>query len=222
MLEDLAPYALHLLIGLGVTLKVALGSFALGLVMAVACVPLLTSRYRLPRRCLSVLVAVLRGLPELLIIFMVFYGGTVLLTRISGSYFEVNALAAGIGALATVAFAYILEILRSALNSIPPGQWEAATSLGLSQFQAFTRVILPQVFRAALPGLGNQWLITLKESALVSIIGLEELMRKAVVAAGATHEPLLFYLSAAALYILVTALSGLLLGRLDKRLSPAS
>ena len=93
--------------------------------------------------------------------------------------------------------------------------------LGLSPVQAFTRVIMPQLIRAALPALSNQWLITLKESALVSIIGLEELMRKAVVAAGSTHEPLLFYLAAAFIYIAVTGVSSVLLNRLDARLNPA-
>ncbi|WP_417247218.1 amino acid ABC transporter permease [Celeribacter sp.] len=182
MLEVVAPYAMQLLQGLSVTLKIALGSFILGLGLATVCVPLLTSRFTVLRRALGFYVAVVRGLPELLIIFLIFYGGTVLLTKLSGSYFEVNALAAGIVALAVVAFAYNLEILRSALNDIPGGQWEAATTLGLNPVQTFGRVILPQLMRRALPGLGNQWLITLKESALVSIIGLEELMRKSVVA----------------------------------------
>lgn len=222
MLEVVAPYAMQLLQGLAVTLKVALGSFVLGLGLATACIPLLTSRFMVLRRALGFYVAVVRGLPELLIIFLIFYGGTVLLTKLSGSYFEVNALAAGIVALAVVAFAYNLEILRSALNDIPAGQWEAATTLGLNSVQTFGRVILPQLMRRALPGLGNQWLVTLKESALVSIIGLEELMRKSVVAAGATHEPLTFYLSAAFLYILITAVSGLVLTRLDKRLTPST
>jgi len=216
------PYLFQLLVGLGVTLKIALGSFALGLMLSTVCVPLLASRFKMARRVLGALVAVLRGLPELLIIFMIFYGGTVLLTQLTGSYFEVNALMAGIVALATVAFAYNLEILRSALGSIPAGQWEAATMLGLSPVQAFLRVVMPQMFRTALPALGNQWLITLKESALVSIIGLEELMRKSVVAAGSTHEPLFFYIAAALLYILVTGVSGLLLGRLSRHLSPAA
>lgn len=222
MLDTVAPYAMQLLLGLGVTLQIALGSFALGLGLAISCVPLLTSRFKILRRGLGLYVAIMRGLPELLIIFLIFYGGTVFLTKLNGSYFEVNALAAGIVALAAVAFAYNLEILRSALNDIPKGQWEAATTLGLSQVQTFGRVILPQLMRRALPGLGNQWLITLKESALVSIIGLEELMRKSVVAAGATHAPLTFYLTAAFLYILITAVSGLVLSRLDKRLTPST
>lgn len=221
MLEQLQPYAVQLLLGLVITLKVALGSFALGLGLALACVPLLGSRLIILRRLLGLYVVFIRGLPELLIIFLIFYGGTVLLTALSGSYFEVDALSAGIVALAAVAFAYNVEILRSALNDIPPGQREAARILGLNAAQTFVRVIFPQLMRRALPGLGNQWLVTLKESALVSIIGLEELMRKAVVAAGATHQPLTFYLLAAFLYILITAVSGLVLSRLDRRLTPS-
>lgn len=220
MLESIWPYAPQLLAGLGLTLQVALGSFLLALIAAIAAAPLAEAGPRFLRVALRGYVLVVRGVPELLVIFMVFYGGTVLLSSITGSYFEVNALTAGIAALAAVAFAYLVEILRAALQSIPTGQREAARILGLRPAQVFTRVIFPQMLRRALPGIGNQWLVTLKESALVSVVGLEELMRKSVVAAGATHEPLPFYLTAALLYVLVTAISTLLLHQTEARLAP--
>ncbi|MDA5558259.1 ABC transporter permease [Shimia sp. MMG029] len=220
MFDVIAPYATQLLLGLLLTLKVALGSFVLGLVLAVLCAPLTQSRRNPLRKVLDLYVTVIRGVPELLVIFLIFYGGTIVLTKLSGSYFEVDALTAGIVALGAVAFAYLLEILRAALQSIPVGQREAALVLGLSRRQMFVHVILPQMLQRALPGIGNQWLIVLKESALVSIVGLEELMRKSVIAAGATHHPLTFYLSAACLYVAVSALSSAIFAQAEQRLTP--
>lgn len=221
MIDVIGPYAGQLLLGLMLTLKVAIGSFAIGLALAVITTPLTQSARNPLRYVLDVYVTVIRGIPELLVIFLIFYGGTVALTKLTGNYFEVDALSAGIVALAAVSFAYFIEILRAALQGIPKGQSEAALVLGLSRRHLFTRIILPQMFQRALPGIGNQWLIILKESALVSIIGLEELMRKSVIAAGATHHPLTFYLSAACLYVAVTAVSSSAFGAAERRLNPA-
>jgi len=206
-MSTIVTYFPQLLAGLVVTLQVALGSFVLGLVIAVVAVFSGEFGGVFMRRVMVFYVTVIRGLPELLIIFLVFYGGTVLLSWMFGTYVEVNALTAGIAALSFVSGAYLTEILRASLYSIPVGQQEAAKSLGLGSFVTFRKIILPQMFSHALPGLGNQWLVILKESALVSIIGLEELMRKGVVVAGATHSPMTFYLVVATLYVLITSIS---------------
>ncbi|MGW6780671.1 ABC transporter permease [Brucella pseudogrignonensis] len=213
-------YLPQLLQGLALTLIVALGSFICGFVVALILAPLALYAPTPVRKIISLYVGLIRGLPELLVIFLIFYGGTVLLTKIAGRYIEVNAMMAGIAALSVVSAAYLTETLRGALLSVSSGQWEAALALGLRRARAFRLVALPQMMARALPGLGNQWLVILKESALVSIIGLEELMRKSVVAAGATREPLAFYLSAAALYIAVTGVSTLLLRAYASRLAP--
>jgi len=213
-------YLPQLLQGLALTLIVALGSFICGFVVALILAPLALYAPTPVRKIISLYVGLIRGLPELLVIFLIFYGGTVLLTKVAGRYIEVNAMMAGIAALSVVSAAYLTEILRGALLSLSSGQWEAALALGLRRARAFRLVALPQMMARALPGLGNQWLVILKESALVSIIGLEELMRKSVVAAGATREPLAFYLSAAALYIAVTGVSTLLLRVYASRLAP--
>ena len=210
-------YMPQLLAGLGVTLVVAAASYVIGLVIALAMVLLWTAGGSRTRVAIGAYVSIVRGLPELLIIFFVFYGGTVLLTAAVGRYVEVSALTSGIAALGLVAGAYLTEILRSALLALPRGQFEAAKSLGLTRIVAFRKVILPQMLAFALPGLGNQWLVILKESALVSIIGLEELMRKSVVAAGSTHAPLTFYLAAAAIYVCVTGVSTAALGTVASR-----
>lgn len=219
MLDTIWPYLPQLLAGVKLTLLVSLGSFFIALLAAILAVPLMMSGPKPVQLFLGGYVQIVRGVPELLIIFMVFYGGTVLLTKISGSYFEVDALSAGIAALAAVAFAYLVEILRAALISIPPGQNEAGQVLGLKRHQIFSRIIFPQMLMRALPGIGNQWIISLKESALVSVVGLEELMRHSVIAAGATREPMPFYLMAALIYAAITGMSTMLLRQAELRLS---
>ncbi|QTG16964.1 ABC transporter permease subunit (plasmid) [Agrobacterium tumefaciens] len=218
-MSNILPYLPHLLDGLIVTLEVALGSFVIGLIVAVLAVFALEFGNAPIRYAVTTYVTVIRGLPELLIIFLVFYGGTVALSGLFDTYVEVDALTAGIFALSFVSGAYLTEILRGALHTIPVGQFEAAKSLGFRQGITFRKIILPQMFSYALPGLGNQWLVILKESALVSIVGLEELMRKGVVAAGATHSPMTFYLIVAALYIAITSVSTLILEFGNRRLT---
>ncbi|AHK47446.1 putative amino acid ABC transporter, permease protein (plasmid) [Ensifer adhaerens OV14] len=220
MIEALHQYQGQLLEGLGTTLVVGVASFVVGFVIAAALAPLAVYGPPATRKIIMGYVALIRGLPELLVIFLVFYGGTVLFTKIVGRYVEVDALTAGVVSLAFVAAAYLTEILRGALLSVSQGQWEAALSLGFRRPRAFVLVILPQMMARALPGLGNQWLVILKESALVSVVGLEELMRKSVVAAGATHQPLAFYLAAAGFYVIVTGASTLLLRAYEQRLTP--
>ncbi|AGS24393.1 ABC transporter permease subunit [Rhizobium etli] len=219
MLDAVYQYKDQLFQGLLMTLGVAVGSSIVGSLIAVILAPLAIYGRPLTRRIIMGYVSLIRGLPELLVIFLIFYGGTVLLTNLTGSYVEVDAMSAGVAALSVVAAAYLTEILRGALLSVSSGQWEAALALGFRRPRAFRLVIMPQMMARALPGLGNQWLVILKESALVSVVGLEELMRKSVVAAGATHQPLAFYLTAAALYVSITGVSTILLKAYESRLT---
>ncbi|MCW9053331.1 MAG: ABC transporter permease subunit, partial [Motiliproteus sp.] len=126
---------------------------------------------------------------------------------------------AGVTALSIAFGAYATEVFRGAIQEIPKGQREAAIALGMSRFQTFRRIILPQVWRLALPGLGNLFLVLLKDTALVSVIGLNELMRQTVVAVGNTKEPFTFYFAAAMVYLLMTSISMLGLHFLEKRAS---
>lgn len=210
-------YFPQLLEGLVITLQVSLGAFALGLLVGIVCVFVMRFLPAPFGWLVSLYVLLIRGLPELLVIFVAFYGGTVLLSMAFNDYVEVNALAAGIFALSIVAGAYFAEILRAALQTIPNGQSEAATTLGLNSYQTFFHVIMPQMFSYALPGIGNQWLVLLKDSALVSFISLNELTFKGINAANSTRQSLVFYLTIAALYILVTAVSMGFLSFINKR-----
>jgi polar amino acid transport system permease protein/octopine/nopaline transport system permease protein len=179
------------------------------------------SRFRSARALADAYTTVIRGVPELVILLLLFFGGTVLLTRISerlgGGYVEVDAFSAGVFALSVVFGGYATEVLRAAILAVPRGEIEAARAVGMSRGVLFRRILLPQVARFALPGLGNIWLVLLKDTSLVSVVGLDELMRKTYVGAGSTRDPLPFYVAAALIYLGFTIVSTVGLQLLERR-----
>lgn len=154
---------------------------------------------------------VFRGLPELLTLFVVYYGGQILLQKLVGlfsdAYVEVNGFVAGLVALGLVFSAYASEVFLGAFRGIGRGQYEAAYSLGMRPFATMQLIIMPQLIRLALPGLANLWLVLLKDTALVSVIALDDLMRKANVAALTSKEPFLFYSIACLIYLALSIVS---------------
>ncbi len=139
------------------------------------------------------------------------------LAAITGRYVELNAFAAGTVALAFSFGAYAAEIARGALLSVPKAQVEAAHTLGLSRVQTLWTVVLPQAARTALAPFGNQAIILLKQTSIVSIVGCDELMRKAAEAAGATRQPFTMYLAVAIIYLALTSAATLLLEYAERR-----
>lgn len=194
-------------LGALMTLKVAFASLILGLGVGFAGAMAKLGNSATLRHLAEAYTTIIRGVPELLIILILYFGGTVGLSSAFGHYVEVDAFTAGVAALTIVFGAYATEVLRAAIAAVPSGQIEAARALGFSKAQTFRLVVLPQMWRYALPGLGNLWLTLLKDTALVSVVGLEDLMRKATVAAGTTHDPLTFYMAAALLYLTFTSAS---------------
>ena len=163
-----------------------------------------------------------RGIPDLLALFMVYFGLQALVDRAGralglAGHLEVHAMVAGVIALAAVVAAYSSEVWLAAIGAIPPGQTEAARSLGLRPMQAFRRVVLPQLMRVALPGLGNVWTILLKETSLISTLAVLDLLRAASEASRSTRAPLLFYSVAAGFYLVMTIVSGVVQAGLEKR-----
>jgi polar amino acid transport system permease protein len=154
---------------------------------------------------------VFRGLPELLTLFIVYYGGQMLLQKIvrvvSDGPIEVNGFIAGVLALGVVFSAYASEVFLAAFGGIGRGQYEAAQALGLRRLPTMILVVLPQLFRLALPGLANLWLVLLKDTSLVSVIALSDLLRETYVAVGATKEPFLFYGVACLVYLAMSIVS---------------
>jgi octopine/nopaline transport system permease protein len=157
---------------------------------------------------------VFRGVPDLLTIYLLYYGGSVALTavgRMTGhaGFVGLPTFATGVLALAIISGAYQAEVYRGAYLEIDRGQSDACKALGLPRLPSLALVIAPQLLRHALPGLGNIWQLVLKDSALISVIGLVELMRQAQIGAGSTREPFAFYVAAAAIYFVIAGLTGL-------------
>lgn len=214
---DLQGFGDQILAGAATTLRVAATSLVLGIGVGLCGAMAKLSRSQILRRAADAYTTIIRGVPELLLILILYFGGTVAMTAIFGRYVEVDAFAAGVFALTIVFGAYATEVFRAAIQAVPAGQIEAAQALGLSTSQKWRLVILPQMWRYALPGIGNLWLTLLKDTALISVVGLEDLMRKSSVAAGSTHDPLTFYSVAAGLYLSFTSVSLVGLTLLERR-----
>jgi polar amino acid transport system permease protein len=192
--------------------------FGAGLILAV----LKSSQSRLVRVCAEGYTTFFRGIPDLLSLFIIYFGLQALLDRLGKAialdvHLELNAFVAGVIALAVVVSAYSSEVWVGAINAIPKGQPEAAASLGLSKRQIFRTVVLPQLFRIALPGLGNIWTILLKDTSLISTLAVMDLLRAASEASRYTREPLLFYSVAAAIYLIISIASTVVQGHLERR-----
>ena len=165
-----------------------------------------------------------RGVPELVLMLLVFYGGTIGLNHLLSllgfkATVDINPFVAGVLTIGFIYGAYMTETFRGAILSIPRGQMEAAWAFGMGRFQTFWRITLPQMVRYALPGFTNNWLVLIKATALVSLIGLKEMTYLAKQASSATREPFTFFLFAAALFLIYTSVSLWALRWLDRRFS---
>jgi len=166
--------------------------------------------------------AIFRGVPELLVVYFVYFGSSALLTGLGNligieGFVGVPPFAAGALAVGIVSGAYQAEVYRGAYLAIARGELEAAKSVGMARLLMFRRIIAPQVLRFAIPGLGNLWQVALKDSSLISVTGLAELMRVSQVAAGSTRQPFVFYLAGGALYLLLTTLSNRVFDKAEAR-----
>lgn len=202
----------EILMGAAMTVAVAVCSYALGLVVGFLLSAAKLGSSGLLRRLANGYTTIVRGVPELLVIYLLFFGLSAAITRIAqvfgyGGRIDLNSFVIGVTAVGLISGAYSTEVMRGARQAIPRGQIEAARAVGMRPFLMFRRIVLPQMLRYALPGLGNVWQLTLKDTALISVTALAELMRISSVAARSTREPFLFYLVAAALYLVMTTVS---------------
>ncbi|MDE8601936.1 ABC transporter permease [Marinomonas sp. RSW2] len=221
---DLHGFGGQLLQGAVITLELALSSLFVGLILGLLGASAKLSTIKAIRWVAHTYTTIIRGIPELLTVLIIYFGATTVLMAIAGlfgydEYIEVGAFAAGVTALGLTFGAYATEVFRGALQSIPKGQHEAATALGMGTIRKFYRIILPQVWRIALPGLGNLFLVLLKDTALVSVVGLEDIMRKANIAVSSTKQAFLFYLVAAFMYLALTIISMVFVSYMEKRAS---
>ncbi len=198
--------------GVFITVSLALATLPLGL--AIGFVVALAKQSSEPSLQLAgnIYTTIFRGLPELLTLFLVYYGvqiGIQNLVRLfdPSATIDVNSFVAGMVALGVVFSSYASEVFLSAFKAIPRGQYEGGYSIGLSSWQTMRLVVLPQLVRIALPGLANLWLILLKDTALVSAIGLSDIVRQAGIAARVTREPFLFFGLACLVYLVLAIIS---------------
>ena len=208
-------------LGLRMTLSLALATLPLGLVIGFFIALALQSREPALRRAAGIYTTIFRGLPELLTLFIVYYGAQILIQAfLAGIGYEerveINSFVAGMVALSVVFSSYCSEVLLSAFRAIPQGQYEAGDALGLRRSHTMRLVIVPQLIRIALPGLVNLWMNLLKDTALVSVIGLAELLRQTGVAAKVSKQAFFFYLLACALYLALALVSSFALGFIER------
>ena len=208
------------LLTVGVSLAALVVAILLGLVGAVA---KLSGRRPLVWLA-TVYTTVVRGVPELVLMLLIFYGGTIGLNHLleamgSRRTVDINPFAAGVLTIGFIYGAYMTETFRGAILAIPRGQMEAAWAFGMGSVRTFLRITAPQMVRYAIPGFTNNWLVLIKATALVSLIGLHEMTYLAKQASAATREPFTFFLFAAALFLAYTSVSLWALRWVNRRFS---
>ncbi|WP_069300706.1 ABC transporter permease [Neptunicoccus sediminis] len=210
----------NLLRGLVNSLQIAFGAFGLGLVIG------LFGAYGklyggvVIRDLLGIYTTVIRAVPELVLILILYYVGTDLINKAAEAMgygrVEISGVVAGIWVLGIVQGAYSTEVLRGAIQAVPKGQMEAARAYGMPALLVMRRVTIPAMMSFAVPGLANLWLIATKDTALLAIVGFSELTLETKQAAASTRAYFTFFLAAGALYLIVTLLSGVVFGRIEK------
>ena len=214
----------ELLIATIMTIVVSITAMLIGFLFALIFTPLKLSKSKFLNLIGNCYTTVIRGVPELLVIYLFFFGGSGAVMYVASifgynEYIEINAFITGSFAIGIISGAYSTEVFRGAIQSIDKGQFEASKVLGLKKPIHFFKVIMPQMLRLAIPNLSNVWQITLKDTSLISVTGLVEIMRQSYIAAGSTRDPLFFYSFAAVLYLLLTYLSMKLINKLEVRYS---
>jgi polar amino acid transport system permease protein len=208
--------------GAGLTLLLALTTLPVGIGLGLAIALIRDGRSSVLRFLGTVYVTLFRALPELLTILIVYYGGQTLARHVAAGLgytgdIEINGFLAGLISLGVVLAAFSSEVWLGALRAVPKGQREGAHALGLNRLRTFQHVVFPQLLRIALPGLGNNWLVLLKDTSLVSVIALSDLMRTTTIAVGVTKKAFLFYLVCCLLYLAMSIASSFVIDWLDQR-----
>ncbi len=210
----------NLLRGLVHSLEIALGAFGLGLAIGLGGAYGKIYGGPVLRDILAVYTTVVRAVPELVLILILYYVGTDLINKAAEAVgygrVEISGVAAGIWVLGVVQGAYATEVLRGAIKAVPIGQIEAARAFGMPPLLLLRRVTIPAMMAFAIPGLANLWLIATKDTALLAVVGFNELTQETRQAASSTRAYFTFFFAAGALYLMVTLASGRLFARIER------
>jgi len=202
-------WGMDMLKAAGMTALVSAAGFVCGMLLGLLGAAAKLSRFRTLGLLSEFYTTVFRGIPNLLVIYLFYFGSSNVLSAV-GKFFGAKGfvgapeLLTGAVALGVVSGAYQTEVFRGAYLSLQRGEIEAAKAVGMGPFLAFRRIILPQAARFAIPGLANVWQAVLKQSALISVTGLIELLRQSTVGADSTHQPFAFFITAGVLYLLIS------------------
>ncbi|MBL4831659.1 MAG: ABC transporter permease [Aliivibrio sp.] len=240
---DLKGYEASIIQGAILTIEVALLSLVLAMILGMLGALAKMAPYRWARAIATFYTTVIRGIPDLVLMMILFYGGQIILNDslyainewinewMTSSnpthewvdylpdYIEISPFAAGVLTIGFIFGAYMAETFRGAIMAVDRGELEAAKAYGMSGPLAFRRILLPQMIRHALPGFGNNWLVLLKTTALVSIIGLQDMVRVGAMAAGSTKMPFTFYMAVAVIFLFFTSVSTGLLKLVERKFS---
>ena len=223
-MELIWEYRFLLLTGTAVTIQLAIGSLLLSVVLGLIGASAKLANNPVSQRIAAGYTTLVRGVPDLVLMMLLFYGGQQIVNDLGGAtglwdYVEINQLTAGIASIGFVFGAYMTETFRGAILAIPRGQIEAGISCGMMPFTIFYRITWPQMVRHALPSFTNNWLVLVKATALVSVIGLHDLVWNASTAGRSVREPFTFMFAVLIIYLILTAISDVGLRWLDRRYS---
>ncbi|EGQ9845222.1 ABC transporter permease [Vibrio cholerae] len=240
---DLQGYEASILKGALLTIEVAVLSLLLAMLLGMLGALAKMAPYRWARAIATLYTTIIRGIPDLVLMMLIFFGGQILLNNglswfnefinqwltardpnhewvaYLPDYVDISPFVAGVLTIGFIFGAYMAETFRGAILAVDKGELEAAKAYGMSAAMSFRRILLPQMIRHAIPGFGNNWLVLLKTTALVSIIGLEDMVRISSLAAGSTKMPFTFYMAVAIIFLFFTSVSTGLLKLLERKYS---
>ena len=209
--------------GMLLTIQVAILSLVIAVGLGIITALAKLSKNKLFNLIAGIYTTLIRGVPELVMMTLIFFGGQVLVNKLGESlgwdYIDIKPFVAGVITIGVVYGAYMGETFRGAIMAVAKGEIEAGHAYGMTPFQVFTRITFPAMMRHALPGIGNNWLVLVKATALVAVIGLPDMVFNAGIAGGSTRQPFTFYFVVAILFLIITAVSNVGLKWLDKKYS---
>ena len=207
LFENLA-YLPQLLKGAGLSLQVACLSLLASCLMGFLLALCRLSNSTLLRFLATTYISIIRGVPDLVMMFLIFFGSQLLVNQLTEAYdldyIILNAFSAGVMTLSLIYSAFMAETFRAAIQAVDAHQLEAARSFGMKESLVHRRILIPQMMLHALPGLSNNWLVLVKSTAILSVIGLQDMIYAASIASRSTHQPFFFYFIASIVYLLVT------------------
>jgi len=220
---DFHGYLPLILSGMVLTVEVAVLSLLIAMVLGLLGAAAKLSGSRVAQNIANLYTTLIRGIPDLVLMTLIFFGGQIMLNKIGDQlgweYIDVSPFVAGVLTIGFIFGAYMTETFRGGILAVNRGEIDAGKAFGMSSRQVFYHITMPAMARHALPGFGNNWLVLVKTTALVSVIGLQDMLYNAGLAAGATREPFTFYLVVAGLFLLITAISDIALRWLNRRYS---